>query len=87
MLNFIGQPGSIHTIWNLYFFVKCISFLISDWFDNDLKQSKVFKEIKKTVGGQKLHHVDTNEPRHEKTNVLVSDLVRHKPCYTATKDS
>ena len=26
------------------------------------------------------------EPRHEKTNVLVSDLVRHKPGCTATKD-
>ena len=33
-------------------------------------------------------HFDTqviklNEPRHEKTNVLVSDLVRHKPGCTA----
>ena len=28
----------------------------------------------------------TFEPRHEKTNVLVSDLVRHKPGYTATED-
>ena len=27
-----------------------------------------------------------NEPRHEKTNVLVSDLVRHKPGCTATED-
>ena len=26
------------------------------------------------------------EPRHEKTNVLVSDLVRHKPGCTATVD-
>ena len=26
------------------------------------------------------------EPRHEKTNVLVSDLVRHKPGCTATQD-
>ena len=26
------------------------------------------------------------EPRHEKTNILVSDLVRHKPGCTATKD-
>ena len=26
------------------------------------------------------------EPRHEKTNVLVSDLVRHKPGCTATED-
>ena len=27
------------------------------------------------------------EPRHEKTNVLVSDMVRHKPGCTATEDS
>ena len=27
-----------------------------------------------------------NEPRHEKTNVLVSDMVRHKPGCTATED-
>ena len=26
------------------------------------------------------------EPRHEKTNVLVSDPVRHKPGCTATED-
>ena len=26
------------------------------------------------------------EPRHEKTNVLVSDLVRHKPGCAATED-
>ena len=26
-----------------------------------------------------------HEPRHEKTNVLVSDLVRHKPGCTATE--
>ena len=26
------------------------------------------------------------EPRHEKTNVLVSDLVRHKPGCTATEN-
>ena len=28
----------------------------------------------------------TNEPRHKKTNILVSDLVRHKPVCTATED-
>ena len=28
----------------------------------------------------------TYEPRHEKTNVLVSNLVRHKPGCTATED-
>ena len=27
-----------------------------------------------------------NEPRHEKTNRMVSDLVRHKPGCTATED-
>ena len=27
-----------------------------------------------------------NEPRHEKTNVLVSDQVRHKPGCTATEN-
>ena len=26
------------------------------------------------------------EPRHEQTNILVSDLVRHKPGCTATED-
>ena len=30
---------------------------------------------------------NANEPRHEKTNILVSDLVRHKPGCTATEDS
>ena len=28
-----------------------------------------------------------DEPRHEKTNVLVSDLVQHKPGCTITEDS
>ena len=27
-----------------------------------------------------------NEPRHEKTNVLISDQVRHKPGCTGTED-
>ena len=31
--------------------------------------------------------IETYEPRHEKTNVLVSNLVRHKPGCTATEDS
>ena len=26
------------------------------------------------------------DPRHEKTNILVFDMVRHKPGCTATKD-
>ena len=29
---------------------------------------------------------DNIEPRHEKNNILVSDLVRHKPGCTATED-
>ena len=34
-----------------------------------------------------LHEAATrNEPRHEKTNVLVSDIVRHKPGCTITED-
>ena len=28
----------------------------------------------------------TDEPRHEQTNILVSDLVRHKPGSSATED-
>ena len=28
----------------------------------------------------------TNEPRHEKTTILVSDLTRHKPGCAATED-
>ena len=30
--------------------------------------------------------LDTYAMRHEKTNILVSDLVRHKPGCTATVD-
>ena len=30
--------------------------------------------------------VRINEPRHEKPNILVSDLVRHKPGCTLTED-
>ena len=30
--------------------------------------------------------LELNEPRHEKTNILVSDLVRHKPGCTDTED-
>ena len=36
--------------------------------------------------GRQMPPIWTNEPRHEKTNVLVSDLVRHKPGCTATED-
>ena len=37
-------------------------------------------------GAMKLGMKLGNEPRHEKTNLLVSDLVRHKPGCTATED-
>ena len=36
--------------------------------------------------GQASDTYSINEPRVEKTNVLVSDLVRHKPGCTATED-
>ena len=40
----------------------------------------------KLLTGTLSQHKQTNEPCHEKTNVLVSDLVRHKPGCTATED-
>ena len=33
-----------------------------------------------------LENFSKYEPRYEKTNVLVSDLVRHKPGYAVTED-
>ena len=36
--------------------------------------------------GVRCHGISTNETRHEKTNVLVSDQVTHKPDCTATED-
>ena len=36
--------------------------------------------------GMYVVHVYVYELRHEKTNILVSDLVRHKPGCTATED-
>ena len=30
--------------------------------------------------------ISVNEPHHEKTNIVVSDQVRHKPGCTATED-
>ena len=33
-----------------------------------------------------IFHLSKNEPRHEKTNILVSDLVRHKTGCTGTED-
>ena len=35
---------------------------------------------------QYINSIYTNEPRHEKTNILVSDRVRHNPVCTATED-
>ena len=40
-------------------------------------------ELAALEGLKKQHNI---EPRHEKTNVLVSDLVRHKSGCTATED-
>ena len=42
-------------------------------------------EVQRNTDGDTPSHWK-NEPRHEKTNVLVSDLVRHKPGCTATED-
>ena len=41
----------------------------------DMLKNYIYKQI---------HY--NNEPRHEKTNGLVSDMVRHKPGCTATED-
>ena len=40
----------------------------------------------KTKGITSSYSENAFELRHEKTNVLVSDLVRHKPGCTATED-
>ena len=42
--------------------------------------------MSENLGKYKYMYIKTSEPRHEKTNVLVSDLVRHKPGCTATED-
>ena len=39
----------------------------------------VYKELTEVI-------CQSNELRHEKTNILVSDLVRHKPGLAATED-
>ena len=36
--------------------------------------------------GREFPQVNAFERRHEKTNILVSDLVQHKPGCTATED-
>ena len=44
-------------------------------------------DAQKTIGSTlNLEIIKTNEPRHGKTNVLVSDLIRHKPGCTTTED-
>ena len=46
-------------------------------------------EVISKLSRSKIHSkyaYDYIEPRHEKTNILVSDLVRHKPVCTATED-
>ena len=45
--------------------------------------NKKFNHINMTMQHTVIH---TNEPQCEKTNILVSDLVRHKPGCTATED-
>ena len=53
-----------------------------------LQTTKVFIRRPKCAGrvaSLMLIHV-TYEPRHEKTNVLISDLVRHKPGCAVTED-
>ena len=42
---------------------------------------KIMDETVTSSSSSKLY-----EPRHEKTNILVSDLVRHKPGYAVTED-
>ena len=57
------------------------SYLVYGW-----QHNVVYRQI---VNKNKTDHKQeetTNEPRHEKTNNLVSDLVRHKPGCTTTKD-
>ena len=55
----------------------------------DLVKKEKEREKKReitTVHGKDRGSQSANEQRHVKTNVLVSDLVRHKPGCTATKN-
>ena len=49
------------------------------------KNSGDFCGVKETNQPAQIQ-ISVTEPCHEKTNVLVSDLVRHKPGCTATED-
>ena len=51
-----------------------------------LRVNQPFHEGPDEGSVRKLIILITNEPRHEKTNVLVSDMVRHKPGCTTTQD-
>ena len=63
---------------------------------NDLTQKTVYKNLAILsvsflllfAAIQSLQNLQSriNEPCHEKTNILVSDLVRHKPGCTTTQD-
>ena len=44
------------------------------------------RERERERGRERLHVQNKIEPRNEKTNILVSDLVRHKPGCTAIED-
>ena len=48
-------------------------------------RDKIIKQLHSALY-QTSHTMRKYEPRHEKTKVLVSDLVRHKPGCTATED-
>ena len=49
-------------------------------------EQAIDRHIEKENRTNGLTKIQTNEPRHEKTNVLVSDLARHKPGCTDTED-
>ena len=63
--------------------VVTISKLSIDWFESILVIEKKHRD---SFSRDKVHILIIIEPRHEKTNVLVSDLVRHKPGCIATED-
>ena len=50
------------------------------------EHSHKYVEAKKETTEVDYTIAESYEPRHEKTNVLVSDQVRHKPGCTATED-
>ena len=54
--------------------------------DHGVYECEASNEVRKIVTTTELVIQSKYEPRHEKTNVMVSDLVRHKPGCTATED-